>query len=504
MFGYDAEWHYQQSQLLDADQWVQHLKKQFTGKKVAVWGAARSGMAAAYLMAHLDADVHVYDARDDVDTFTPHPNIHVHLASDLKHESADVVIPSPGIPPRHPALRHAQAEDVAIVSEIELGAWCTQAQLIGITGTDGKSTCTSLMNHILNHLEYTAHAVGNIGDPLCNWSLQVGKQDYLVVEVSAFQLWSTHYFPARVALLTNIAQDHYDYFDHDAVAYREAKLQLAHLLPAHSHFIWSDTLQDDWMKQCVHTLHNRSVYTHSFGESVQSDYYVDETGYYGVNGYTLATHPVSQLIGRHHQRNVLSILASLEALQLDIALALPAIMSFKSLPHRMSLVRTRNGVTWVNDSKATNAHASLAGLQSVDHPLYVICGGYDKSLDLSTWLQWLYTHAQKIYCIGDLTKALVQQLQHLNRMQSHVDQHTADYVACYTLECAVEYASQQASTGSLVILSPASSSFDQFKSFEHRGEVFEQLVHALPNEASEILGKSDIIDISTIVESSDT
>jgi UDP-N-acetylmuramoylalanine--D-glutamate ligase len=472
---------------LDPIAWRTYLESYWLDRTVAIWGIARSGIAVAQLLNELGAQVILSDARTDIDTTMLNPKIQVHLGEDNIWQGAEILIPSPGIPPHHQGLIQAQQAGIKLMSEIEVGAFCTQATLIAITGTDGKSTCTSLFTHVLQGLGYRAHAVGNIGDPLSNWSLQVGTNEYLVVEVSAFQLWSTHYFPAKLAILTNIAEDHHDYFGGDALLYRAAKLKLARLLPAGSSFLWPDVLDVEWMHEFLTQLQEQSIQAISYGLNNQSSYYVNTDGYYTdldpqkKSALFLAPLNTSTLIGRHHQRNVLAILAGLRILNLDHHQSLSHIALFKSLPHRMALVRSLNDVIWINDSKATNAHASLAGLQSVDRPLHVICGGYDKSLDLSDLLQWLYKFAQHVYLIGDLAPSLYEELQRLEQEKTNsiILIEISTVTLCHTLSYAVECAHIQAQPGSMVILSPASSSFDQFKSFEHRGEVFENLVNAL-------------------------
>jgi UDP-N-acetylmuramoylalanine--D-glutamate ligase len=431
---------------------VQQERAWWRDKKVAIWGAGLSGISAAKLLIKLGAEVTLSDSKPLVELPLAH-----HLPSQIKTSfgrvnrlhDADVLIPSPGFKPSHPILANVLNSNVRVMSEIELGARVTEARLIAITGTDGKSTTTKLISEGLAAQSVWTKAVGNIGDPICNWALEAPHDSFLIVEVSAFQLWSTQYLNAEIGVITNIAEDHYDYFDGSIQAYRHAKLRLGQLLtPNGTLFYPKDQLNPEEIQPRADS-----------GSSILN-----------LVGYQTPTTPVSTpLLGDHNQRNINVALQIIKRLGFDEALAINSYQSFIPLPYRMTLSLALNGIQYINDSKATNVHAACTGLESVHTPLIVITGGYDKGLTLIPLLECLKSRAKAVLCIGQTGLKIHQAL--LN----------SDVYSTYsgTLDVAVMAAYQRAQSGDIVILSPAASSFDQFKNFEDRGAIFDTLVSSI-------------------------
>lgn len=431
-------------------------------RKVAVWGAGISGVAAAKMLFQLGADVTLSDAKsvanlpltqdlpEGIKTFFGQQN---HLGD------AEILIPSPGLKPSHELFQEVRQRGVRIMSEIELGAQLTQATIIAVTGTDGKSTCTKLIAEALQAQNLWVKAVGNIGDPICNWALSAPYDGYLVVEVSAFQLWSTQYLNARCAVITNIAEDHYDYFDGSAQAYREAKLGLACLLQDNAPIFYPLARLD----------------LDELNTKVQR----------GLLNVRLCPYEVlepkveSLLLGEHNQYNLSVALACISELALDEQKARQRFKSFAPLPYRMTLSRTLDGVMYVNDSKATNVHAACSGIESLDTNPIVICGGYDKGLDLSPFISTLKTKAKAVFSIGQTGPKI-----HANLLNSDLPS-----MYCETVEKALAEAYLLAKAEDLVLLSPAASSFDQFKSFEDRGATFDRLVASLLSKSVQTISE---------------
>ena len=422
------------------------------GRKVAVWGAARSGVSAAKLLASLGAEVTLSDPRDEVSLPLAHclpQGIKTSFGVPNQLKDAEVLIPSPGLKPSHPLIERARVSGVRIMSEIELGSRVTEAKIIAITGTDGKSTTTRLIEEAISAQGCWSRSVGNIGDPLSNWALEAPSDGYLVVEVSAFQLWSTSYLNAELGVITNIAEDHHDYFDGSASAYRDAKLRLTTLLkPGGALFYPRERLSLDLL------IEARDASTSPLE----------------LISYDLPKAPIpSLLIGRHNQLNLCVALGITERLGFDLSKARTAFRDFSPLPYRMTLSGVIDGVRYVNDSKASNVHAALSGILSVQEPLLVITGGYDKGLDLEELISALHRKARLVYCIGQTGVSIHNRLLDLNAKSSYVE----------TLEKAVISARENAFEGEMVLLSPAASSFDQFKNFEERGALFDTLVSRL-------------------------
>lgn len=437
----------------------------WTDRRVAVWGAARTGVAAARLLAKLGARVTLSDSRpaSALKELESLPDaVHLELGRPNALGDAEVLIPSPGLRPSHPLMVEALESEVHVMSEVELGASVTAAELIAVTGTDGKSTTTLLINEALRAHGLWARAVGNIGDPISNWALEAPAGGYFALEVSAFQLWSTQSLGVtRVGVITNIAEDHHDYFDGSAERYRDAKLKLASLIAPGGTLLYPPSALA--LPQLITGDLQRYIASHHMS----------------LTPYSHPHHPIeSPLLGAHNQLNLSAALGALDALNLSHQPALQRFLSFSPLPYRLTLTRELRGVRYINDSKATNVHAACVGLASLEVPersardLIVICGGYDKGLDLAPFIERLIERARLVLTIGQTGPAIERAL--LNRALSSLE-----VIACGELERAIELAARHARSGERVVLSPAASSFDQFESYEARGARFDSLVSSL-------------------------
>lgn len=472
--------------------WREALTKIWAGRVVAVWGAAITGLAAAQLLAELGAKVTLSDSRALERPSGLHPSVRLITGQPNSLEGAELVIPSPGLKPTHPLLLRAREAGVNVMSEIELAALCTRARLIAVTGTDGKSTTTCLITHMCQGVGLNAWGVGNLGEPISVRALEAGPEDALVCEVSAFQLWSTRCFPAELCVVTNIAEDHLDYFEGDFERYRDAKLRLTQLCAA----VGGVTLAPpqlsldaprppDLAPTQALAVRRFAVLSAQETPSEALDLYAQGATLHRLGeAKALAELSCSPLIGRHNQLNICAALLCVDVLDLSLEGALASLPSFRGLPHRMALVRVRAEVRWVNDSKATNVHASLAGLMSVDDRLVIIVGGKEKGLDYTPLWGHLTDRAargllSRILLIGELASRLERELSSVG-----LGELTE---RCDLLDVAVQRASALEGSAEMVLLSPASSSFDQFKSFEERGERFEALVHALSEPTSPTL-----------------
>jgi|GEM_PF-166341 len=468
----------------DEAKWREALTRIWAGRKVAVWGAAITGVAAAQLLAELGAEVTLSDSRTLDRPRGLHPSVDLITGQPNSFESAELVILSPGLKPTHPLVQRAHEAGVSVMSEVELASLCTRGRLIAVTGTDGKSTTTCLITHMLRGVGLNAWGVGNLGEPISVRALEAGPEDALVCEVSAFQLWSTRLFMAELCVVTNIAEDHLDYFEGDFERYRYAKLRLTQLCAAVGGLtlappqlsLVAPSPPDLTATQALEVRRFAVLSTQETPSEAPDLYAQGASLYRSGEPKALADLSSSPLIGRHNQLNVCASLLCIDALELSLVDALASLPSFRGLPHRMALVRVRAGVRWVNDSKATNVHASLAGLMSVDDRLVLIVGGKEKGLDYAPLWAHLTDRAErdllsKVLLIGELATRLESELSSVGL--SELTER------CERLDVAVQRASTLDCSTEMVLLSPASSSFDQFKSFEERGERFEALVHEL-------------------------
>ena len=431
---------------------LKEARSWWSGRKVGVWGAAITGFAAAKLLHKLGAIVTLSDPKDadQLDDITElPPEIKLSLGRPNEIGDAEIIIPSPGLKPSHALIKSVQAAGITLMSEVELAARVTAAPIIAITGTDGKSTTTLLITEALRSQEIWARAVGNIGDPISNWALEAPAHGVLVLEISAFQLWSTRTLNAQIGVITNIVNDHLDYFNGSADAYRSAKLKLAHLLTARAPLFYPPSalsIPEIESSQASGELNLRlSPYQHPDPPAE------------------------SLLLGDHNQLNMGAALSIIEQLSLDQDRARQHLRTFTALPYRLTLSRELDGVVYLNDSKATNVHAACTGISSLSGRLIVIAGGYDKGLDLSEFITLLKNKAHVVLTIGQTGPHIVEALA----------MYDTECIACRTLDIAIEEAQRRSSPGDLVVFSPAASSFDQFKSYEARGATFDLLVSQL-------------------------
>jgi UDP-N-acetylmuramoylalanine--D-glutamate ligase len=450
----------------------------------AVFGLGKSGIAAANLLADRGKQVVASDTAepeelapavdkldDDVDR----------VFGDNVWDGAEVVVVSPGMPPDLEVFQQVRADDIPIVSEIEIAYDASRAPVLAMTGTDGKTTTTSLLGRMAELSDRPSVVGGNIGTPLSSVVTDVPSDGLIVAEVSAFQLWSIHHFRPRVAGYTNIAGDHLDYFE-TREEYREAKRRLESNMRGDDLVVYNvdDPVLESWSESAPARC---GLYGFDGVAGRGSDIEVREQG--GVvfaereaGRVELLDRRDFQLPGRHNVANAMC--ASAMALAADIAPSTitDALESFEPLPHRVEPCGTIDDVPFVNDSKATNVNAALAGLSSIETPYVAIVGGVDKGLELAPLCRHLAEHSSGVVVIGEVAGRFTDE------MRAHVEEsfrlQRAD-----DLEEATRQAFRRARPESAtVVLSPASSSFDMFDSYADRGETFRRIVGDLRAEHS--------------------
>ena len=437
------------------------MNRQSPYASVAVWGAGKSGWAVAQLFAECGARVTLYDDRDAAD-FARADVDDVHLkGGGLTFQDEELVVLSPGIPPHSEAIQTLLDSKKAFMSEVEAALLFTDTPVIAVTGTDGKSTTSAMLDHVLQSSGYESVVCGNFGIPVCEIIRQRRQLDYLVIEISAFQLWSTHSFEPKVAVLTNIAEDHLSYFEHSFEAYQNAKLRIFRDMKAGAVVMRSDLaiqfsdLVDPNVEVLTFDVHDSAV-----------DWYLDGEHLTNRKRF-LMNRSLLRVAGRHNVANALTTAAALSTLGLSAKDIAKGLASFVGLAHRMEFVRVLDEVSYYNDSKATNPHAAMSGLGAMDGPLIVIAGGFDKGLDLQEFATVL-SRSRYVLLTGPAGESLAGLLDSSCRFE-----------VVGSLEDAVRRAARVSQRGDTVVLAPGSSSFDAFKSFEHRGDVFKRAVHAL-------------------------
>ncbi|MGB0646214.1 MAG: UDP-N-acetylmuramoyl-L-alanine--D-glutamate ligase [Bradymonadia bacterium] len=429
---------------------------------IAVWGAGKSGIAAARLLAVHGHQVTLYD---DQPTSTMVERLgHEPFAisgGGLSFESHSLIVLSPGIPPHSPSLKALFDASVPYLSEIELALRFTDAPVVAITGTDGKSTTSAMIDHCLQAAGLKSILCGNFGIPVSDVVNTDEMIDVLVVEISAFQLWSTQSFKPVVAIITNIANDHLDYFDGSFEDYQASKLRIFRDL--------TDGLvvlrHEEWLAHgdCVPA---GTRVTHFDARVLDAHWrYTGEQLMY--DDTVIMSSQDLKVVGLHNINNALSAAAALHHLKIADDVIAAGLKTFAGLPHRMEHVREVDGVTFYNDSKATNPHAAQTGIDAMRGEQIIIAGGYDKGLELSHFAEAL-SRRKGCVLMGPAGRRLLELLP-----------ASESVVWVQTMEEAVRTAFGMADQGDLVVLSPGSSSFDAFTSFEHRGDEFKRLVRLL-------------------------
>ncbi|MEE9550278.1 MAG: UDP-N-acetylmuramoyl-L-alanine--D-glutamate ligase [Candidatus Binatia bacterium] len=439
-------------------------------KKVMVIGLARTGSEAARFLVRQGAEVLVSDSRGEqelrgeIESLTGLPLRFLLGGEEVGWvEGLDVLIPSPGVPSQNPLLRQACGKGIEIISEIELAYRFVCFPLVAITGTNGKSTTTSLVGEILREAGISAFVGGNIGTPLIGFVS--GRWDWGVVEVSSFQLEWVEQFRPRIAVLLNLTEDHLDRYP-DFASYCEAKGRIfdaqgdedVAILNRDDPLVWS--LQERARARVV-----------SFGwAEVDQGVFASKDEIIWRDKDDEERFPITRvrIQGVHNVENLMAAVAVAKSIPVPREAIQRAIEEFPGMEHRLEFVREKDAVRYYNDSKGTNAGAVSKSLASFSDPIILIAGGIHKGGDYRILKNEVRSKVKTLILFGAAKGIIQQALGHL-----------ADTVVVESLEAAVQEAQKYALAGDVVLLSPACSSFDMFRDYEERGRVFKTLVQSL-------------------------
>jgi len=405
-------------------------------RRALVIGLARSGIAAAAALARRGVDVVAADRSPDIVTGRlADLGVELRLGTEeeVLLEGMELVVKSPGVPAESPLVAAAHSRGVPVWSEVELGYRLLPAgsRLIGVTGTNGKTTTTELLGAILRAAGRSVEVAGNVGRALTDAAEQASADSWIVCELSSFQLEDVHLLACDVAVLLNLEPDHLD--RHGTFeAYRDAKLRIF---------------------ERAHT----KVVPRGFGIE-------------GIEFSAEDLLPAEPLIpGVHNRENAAAATAAARTAGVPDDAIAEALRTFPGVPHRLELIRELRGVRWVNDSKATNTAAARRGVAAYDEPLRLILGGSLKGEDFEPFARDLPANVRSIYLVGAAADELATALDAAGR----------PYVRAGDLPAAVARAAVDAEPGDVVLLSPATASYDQFANFEERGDTFRRLVEDL-------------------------
>jgi UDP-N-acetylmuramoylalanine--D-glutamate ligase len=367
---------------------------------------------------------------------------------------------SPGIDPRRPEII-ALTQAAEMISELDLVAPFLKCPIIAITGTNGKTTTTELIHHILSHAGKRTLAAGNIGTPLTAIAEQIPTLDYLVAEISSFQIEQTHHFAPHVAIILNITPDHLDRYA-TFNEYATAKWKIAAQQHPSDFIIHNANLTP-----CLPHRSQSITFTAHPSQYPQAPYRL-ENGYLTHQGTRHLAQNQTKLIGAHNAENMLAALAAADCLKIPRSQALEALRTYQPQPHRCEPIATIDGVLYVNDSKGTNLDAIVQALQAVPTPVVLIAGGKDKDLDFVSIAEPVSRYARHAILIGEAR----------HKIHAAWSARLPTTFAA-SLEEAVTRAASLAKSGETVLLSPGCASFDMFQNYKHRGEVFRQTVLAI-------------------------
>jgi UDP-N-acetylmuramoylalanine--D-glutamate ligase len=441
----------------------------FEGKRVLVVGLGESGRAAARFLTTRGAIVTATDNQPEEKlgvTASELRNLGVKLhlgghTGDL-FLAQDAIVPSPGVPWDLPPIEAARRSGVEVLGELEVAAPLLHGHVIGVTGTNGKTTTTSLIGHILRSAGWKVQVAGNIGTPVLSLVDESAEDTWHVLELSSFQLEAMSHFRCEIALVLNITPDHLD--RHKTLAgYTEAKARIFQPQKPGDYAVLN---ADDPGCRGLASEVRSEICWFSRTRSLEQGACVNDE-WILFNGTPVAPTKLP-IRGAHNLENALAAVAASALAGVPPETIGPALASFQAVEHRLEFVRTVDGVDYYNDSKATNVDATVKAIEAFDGGLWVILGGSDKGVDYFELREPLKQRARAAMLIGAAAEKIAAQLEGWVEIQ-----HAG------TLDQAIEQARRKARPGDTVLLAPACASFDQFQNYGHRGRAFKELVGAL-------------------------
>ena len=454
------------------------------GKKATVVGGARSGRAVARLLTEVGAEVFLTErgpaTRGLTDTLDDAGIDYEFDGHTTRAFDADFVVLSPGVPTQSNVVRQARRAGLSVDSEIEAASWFCDAPIVAITGTNGKTTTTSLAGHVFR----TAWAddpdrdiivAGNIGYPFSDYVRDARPTDVVVLEVSSFQLDHVDTFRPRVSVLLNITPDHLDRYDHDFNAYAQAKFNIFRNQEEGDVVVYN---HDDPFVREYMTLQMQTRTFQAMGISrstaVDAGAFVQDGALVlrsddAADAAPLMPADALSLPGPHNQYNAMAAAVAARAMGVPRDAIREGLSSFRGVPHRLESVRTVRGVEYVNDSKATNVKAVWYALKSFDRPIVLIAGGRDKGNDYADLKPLVRENVRAVVALGESADKVYREL----------GAEVCERIRAASMEDALEKARDAAVTGDVVLLSPACASFDMYESYEDRGDTFRRLVNNL-------------------------
>ncbi len=455
---------------------------QFEKKNVLVVGSGKSGVAAVKLLLKAGANPCLQDGnkeltedklREKLGQVSLGDGQSVSFAvgdlTEQQKEALDYVVLSPGVPTDNAFVNDLRDRGLPILGEIELAYLFEKGDVLAITGTNGKTTTTTLLGEIMKRHTQKVFVVGNIGNPYTDEVQKTESDSVTVAEISSFQLETVHTFCPKVSAILNITPDHLDRH-HTMENYVSAKEAITGMQTKEQFCVLN--YEDEYTRDFAGRCHATPIFFASAHELEDGFFYKDECIYKAVSGQTEKLMNIHQmrLLGIHNVENVMAAIAMADAYGVPMETILETVFSFHAVEHRIEYVATKSGVDYYNDSKGTNPDAAIKAIQAMVKPTYLIGGGYDKQ---SSYDEWIDSFDGKV-------RALVLIGQTAEKIAACAKEHGfEDCVFAESLQEAVDYCSSHAKEGEAVLLSPACASWGMFPNYEVRGNMFKDMVHAL-------------------------
>jgi UDP-N-acetylmuramoylalanine--D-glutamate ligase len=444
------------------------------GKKISVIGMARSGVAVSHLLKSKGATLFVSDKskKENLESEIAQlaeENIPYEIGRHTERVyDCSLLVVSPGVPSNAPVVVEAQKRNIKVVSELEIGSLFCKASIVAITGSNGKTTTTTLLGRVLGDAKKKHVVAGNIGTAFSSVVLELAPADIAVLEVSSFQLDHIETFRPRISVILNITEDHMDRYEHSMERYAASKARVFENQRADDVLIYD--ADDEWCRKEAELAKCRTI-----GFSLKS--MPDEGAFVDkgllvtvIDGKRTEVIPCDEISikGMHNLYNSMAATLVGQLLGVGSAAIRSTLKNFKGVEHRLEFVREVDGVRYYNDSKATNVDSVWYALQAFNEPIVLLLGGRDKGNDYSRLTDPVKDRVKAIVAIGESADKVEKAFQEITSVTR------AD-----SMDGAIQKATSLSVRGDVVLLSPACASFDWFRNYEHRGQVFKELVNRL-------------------------
>ncbi len=447
------------------------------GKKILVYGAGKSGIAAVGLLFKVNTDIYLFDGNKDTDIellkSQLSKDIDVHIIVGVIpnniRKNIEVVVLSPGVPADLPDILQFADDGIPVIGEIELAYMFSKGKIIAVTGTNGKTTTTSIIGEILKDYFKSAFVVGNIGIPYTQMVSKTKDNSVTVAEVSSFQLETIREFKPNVSLILNITPDHLNRH-HTMENYINAKLSISKNQGEDDYCILN--YEDAELRKRASEISARVIYFSSKNK-MRNGIYLDGSKIIyndGTRDIEVCRTDELKLLGVHNYENVMAAVLATIAIGVPLETIVKVIKKFKSVEHRIEYVTEKYGVKYYNDSKGTNPDAAIKAIEAMVSPTLLIAGGYDKKSDYGEWIDSFGDKVKMLVLIGQTREIIADAAK---------EKGFKNIVLADSLEEAINICKDNANEGDAVLLSPACASWGMFKNYEERGDIFKKIVNEL-------------------------